>query len=92
MNNALNNFFAALQNAAEDPASLPQRQLVLSEAQQVVNRFQALNQEFIQQRESVKTQMQQGVKDANSLLKSIADLNLAISESPGLAQARCPWS
>ncbi|WP_417544501.1 flagellar hook-associated protein FlgK [Marinobacter sp.] len=90
LNNALNDFFASLQNAAEDPASLPQRQLVLSEAQQVVNRFQALSQEFVQQRESVKTQMQQGVKDANTLLKSIADLNLAISESPGLAQGRMP--
>jgi len=42
LSNALNNFFASLQNAAEDPTSLPQRQLVLSEAQQVVNRFQAL--------------------------------------------------
>ncbi|WP_100640293.1 flagellar hook-associated protein FlgK [Marinobacter salexigens] len=90
LNNALNNFFASLQNAAEDPASLPQRQLVLSEAQQVVNRFQALNQEFIQQRESVKTQMQQGAKDANTLLSSIADLNLAISQSPGLAQGKMP--
>lgn len=90
LSNALNNFFASLQNAAEDPASLPQRQLVLSEAQQVVNRFEALNQELIQQRESVKTQMQQGVKDANTLLKSIAELNNAISESPGLAQGREP--
>ncbi len=90
LSNALNNFFASLQNAAEDPTSLPQRQLVLSEAQQVVNRFQALNQEFVQQRESIKTQMQQGVKDANTLLKSIAELNLAISESPGLAQGRMP--
>lgn len=90
LSSALNNFFASLQNAAEDPASLPQRQLVLSEAQQVANRFQALNQEFIQQRESVKTQMQQGVKDANTLLKSIAELNLAISESPGIAQGKMP--
>lgn len=90
LSNALNNFFASLQNAAEDPASLPQRQLVLSEAQQIVNRFQALNQEFIQQRESIKTQMQQGVKDANTLLKSIAELNLAISESPGIAQGQMP--
>ncbi|WP_372970763.1 flagellar hook-associated protein FlgK [Marinobacter sp.] len=90
LSNALNNFFASLQNAAEDPASLPQRQLVLSEAQQVVNRFEALNQEFIQQRESIKTQKQQGVKDANTLLKSIAELNNAISESPGLAQGREP--
>jgi flagellar hook-associated protein 1 FlgK len=90
LNKALNNFFAALQNAAEDPTSLPQRQLVLSEGQQVVNRFQGLNEELIQQRESVKTQMQQGVKDANSLLKSIAELNLAISESPGVAQGKMP--
>ncbi|MFN2361879.1 MAG: flagellar hook-associated protein FlgK [Marinobacter sp.] len=90
LSDALNNFFASLQNAAEDPASLPQRQLVLSEAQQVVNRFEALNQEFIQQRESVKTQKEQGVKDANTLLKSIAELNNAISESPGLAQGREP--
>ncbi|AKV97962.1 flagellar hook protein FlgK [Marinobacter sp. CP1] len=90
LNTALNNFFASLQNAAEDPTSLPQRQLVLSEAQQVVNRFQALNQEFIQQRESIKTQMQQGVKDGNTLIRSIAELNLAISESPGIAQGRMP--
>lgn len=90
LNKALNNFFAAMQNAAEDPTSLPQRQLVLSEGQQVVNRFQGLNEELIQQRESIKTQMQQGVKDANSLLKSIAELNLSISESPGVAQGRMP--
>ena len=87
---SLNNFFAAMQNAAEDPGSLPQRQLVLSEAQSVVNRFQALHQEFIQQRELVKTQMTESVADANTLIKNIAELNLAISESPGLAQGNPP--
>jgi flagellar hook-associated protein FlgK len=86
----LNNFFASLQNAAEDPTSLPQRQLVISEGEQVVKRFSALNEKFIQQRESVKTQMQQGAKDANALIASIADLNSAIAQSPGLAQGRMP--
>lgn len=90
LNEALNNFFAALQSAAEDPSSLPQRQLVLSEAQAIVDRFQALQSEFIQQRESVKSQMRQGVKDANTLIETIADLNQAISESPGLAQGHDP--
>ncbi len=90
LNKVLNNLFASLQSASEDPASLPQRQLVLSEAQAVVDRFRALQQEFIQQRESIKTQMEQGIKDANSLIASIADLNLAISESPGLAQGHLP--
>ncbi len=90
LSKVLNNCFASLQNAAEDPTSLPQRQLVISEGQQVVNRFSALNEKFIQQRESVKTQMQQGAKDANALIASIADLNSAISQSPGLAQGRMP--
>ena len=90
LSKAMNNFFASLQNAAEDPTSLPQRQLVISEGQQVVNRFSALNEKFIQQRESVKTQMQQGAKDANALIASIADLNSAIAQSPGLAQGRMP--
>ncbi|MFL1404963.1 flagellar hook-associated protein FlgK [Marinobacter sp. M1N3S26] len=90
LSQSLNNFFAAMQNAAEDPGSLPQRQLVLSEAQSVVNRFQALQQEFIQQRELVKTQMTENVADANTLIKNIAELNLAISESPGLAQGNPP--
>lgn len=90
LSQSLNNFFAALQNAAEDPGSLPQRQLVLSEAQSLVNRFQALQQEFIQQRDLVKTQMTQNVEDANTLIKSIGQLNLAISESPGVAQGNPP--
>lgn len=90
LSTSLNNFFAALQNAAEDPGSLPQRQLVLSEAQSVVNRFQALHQEFVQQRELVKTQMSENVADANTLLSSIAELNLAISESPGVARGDMP--
>jgi len=90
LSTSLNNFFASLQNAAEDPTSLPQRQLVISEGEQVVKRFSALNEKFIQQRESVKTQMQQGAKDANALIASIADLNSAIAQSPGLAQGRMP--
>ncbi|WP_417548395.1 flagellar hook-associated protein FlgK [Marinobacter segnicrescens] len=90
LSQTLNNFFAAMQNAAEDPGSLPQRQLVLSEAQSVVNRFQALHEEFIQQRELVKTQQTQNVADANTLLNTVAQLNLAISESPGVAQGRLP--
>jgi flagellar hook-associated protein 1 FlgK len=92
LSNALNNFFSSLQNAAEDPTSLPQRQLVLSEAQQIINRFQGINNEFVQQRESIKTQMTQGVDDANSLIQSIASLNRDIAESPGLAQGREPNS
>lgn len=90
LNNALNNFFSAIQSAAEDPAALPQRQLVLSEAKALVDRFQAINEKFIQQRESVKSQMQAEAKDVSTLLASIADLNLAISETPGLAQGKEP--
>ncbi|BES71161.1 flagellar hook-associated protein FlgK [Marinobacter nanhaiticus D15-8W] len=90
LNNALNNFFSSIQSAAEDPAALPQRQMVLSEAKGLVNRFQSLHSEFIQQRQSVTGQMQAATSDVNSLLSSIAELNLAISESPGIAQGNMP--
>lgn len=90
LNNALNNFFASIQSAAEDPAALPQRQLVLSEAKGVVNRFQALHSQLVQQRESVNSQMTASANDVNALLSSVADLNIAISQSPGLAQGKMP--
>lgn len=90
LSKAINNFFASLQNAAEDPASLPQRQLVLSEAQTLVNRFQALQLELTQQQSIVNAQMQESVADANTLLSSIADMNLAIAKFPGLAQGKTP--
>lgn len=92
LNDALNKFFNSLKSAAEDPSSLPQRQVVLSEAQGVVNRFQGLQAQFIQQRESVNGQLQAGTSDVNSLLSSIADINLSISETPGLAQGQQPNS
>lgn len=90
LNNVLNNFFASIQSAAEDPAALPQRQLVLSEAQGVVNRFRAIHSKFVQQQDSVNSQMKASTNDVNGLLSSIADLNIAISESPGLAQGKMP--
>lgn len=90
LNNALNNFFSSIQSAAEDPAALPQRQMVLSEAAGLINRFQSLHSEFVQQRQSVTGQMQAATSDINSLLSSIAELNLAISESPGMAQGNMP--
>lgn len=90
LSTAINNFFASLQNAAEDPASLPQRQLVLSEAQTLVNRFQALNSELTQQQSIINAQMNESVADVNTLLNTVADLNLAIAKFPGTAQGREP--
>ncbi|WP_165855002.1 flagellar hook-associated protein FlgK [Marinobacter sp. JSM 1782161] len=90
LNDALNNFFSSLQSAAEDPAALPQRQAVLSEAENLVNRFQSLHGEMVQQRESVTGQMSAAASDVNSLLSTIADLNESISESPGIAQGNLP--
>lgn len=90
LNSALNNFFSSLQSAAEDPSSLPQRKLVLSEAAELTNRFGSLQTEMQQHRDSVTGQMEAGVSDINSLVKSIADLNTKISETPGLAQGSTP--
>ncbi|PVY75286.1 flagellar hook-associated protein 1 FlgK [Tamilnaduibacter salinus] len=90
LNSALNNFFSSLQSAAEDPSALPQRKLVLSEANELASRFQSLQTELRQQRDSVTGQMANAAKDVNSLIASVADLNTKISETPGLAQGEMP--
>ena len=90
LSGVLNNFFSSLQSAAEDPAAIPQRQLVMAEAQSLVTRFQSMNAQFIQQRQSVDQQLGNSISEINALAEGIARLNVAISESPGLAQGKDP--
>ena len=46
INNAIQNFFAALQGVTNDPASIPARQVLLSEAETMVSRFALVHSEI----------------------------------------------
>ncbi len=76
---SMSRFFEALSGAAEDPASAPQRQLLLTQTEGLVARFQSLSERL----ESIITGInQQLVADASSvkaLATGLAETNAAIA-------------
>ncbi|WP_271408478.1 flagellar hook-associated protein FlgK [Pseudomonas sp. Q1-7] len=76
---SLKSFFAAMQTAAEDPANIPARQLVLSEAEGLARRFNTVYDRLNAQNESLNKQMSAVSDQVNRLAGSIASLNQAIA-------------
>jgi len=80
---ALQAFFNGVQDVAANPASVPSRQAMLSGAQTMVARFQAINQRFTEIRDGVNSEVRSSVGVVNSYAQQIANLNQQI----GIAQS-----
>jgi len=80
---ALQAFFDSLQSAASDPSSIPDRQLVLSQAAGVVTRFNTLYDRLDSQQHGLGDQISSALDQANQLAKSIGALNLRIAGAHG---------
>ena len=76
---ALQNFFSSLQTAAEDPANIPARQLVLSEAEGLARRFNTIYDRLDAQNEFLNKQMTAVTDQINRLANGIGRLNEAIA-------------
>lgn len=76
---SLQKFFASLQTAAEDPANIPARQLVLSEAEGLAKRFNTLYERLGSQNEFANKQMQVVTEQVNRLAGTVGQLNQAIA-------------
>lgn len=72
---ALQQFFTGVQTVANDPASVPARQLLLSSAQALVARFHAMYERIQGIREGVNTQLQGVTAEINAYASQIAELN-----------------
>ena len=83
---ALSNFFAAVQEMAAYPASLPARQAMLSAGQALVSRFQAIDQRMSEIGAGVNAMITSEVGSINAYARQIADINQRIV----LAQAVGP--
>ena len=77
----LQNYFAALQTAIEDPAGLPARQLFLSEAQGLAGRFNSVHQQLATQNQFLNQQMTTVAEQVSRLAVSVAGYNDAISKA-----------
>jgi flagellar hook-associated protein 1 FlgK len=76
---ALQKFFQGVQTAAEDPANIPARQLVLSEGQGLARRFNTVYDRINEQNGFINTQMTAITDQVNRLATSVAGFNDAIA-------------
>ncbi|MBB3168441.1 flagellar hook-associated protein FlgK [Simiduia aestuariiviva] len=87
---AMQSFFASMQNGANDPTSVPSRQLIVSEAQNLATRFNTLFDRFDALNDGVTQQLTTAVAQVNSLAEVIAELNSKIALAFGEGQGAEP--
>ncbi len=87
---ALQDFFSAVQGVADHPASIPARQVLLSNAAGLTDRFQYLNQRLGDLRNSINTQLQTITTEINSLAQGIANVNKDIVDAVGSGAGAAP--
>lgn len=82
---AIKEFFNAVNTAADDPSSIPARQVLLSETEILTSRFDTMNSQFGQIREQINTDMVVITDQISSFAATIADLNTRIANEQGRA-------
>jgi flagellar hook-associated protein 1 FlgK len=75
----LERMFGALQSVVDDPSSLPARQVLISEANGLVDRFSSINDRLEEQTDIINGQMEVIAAEITTLGKSIAELNEQIT-------------
>jgi flagellar hook-associated protein 1 FlgK len=78
LNTALQNFFNSVQEVAANPSGVPERQLLISDAQNLVNRQQSMNRMFTDLNKEVNSEIRSIVSEVNGLADSISLLNREI--------------
>jgi flagellar hook-associated protein 1 FlgK len=77
----VNDFFGAVNESVNDPASLSNRQLLLTQSKQMTAGFKSVESRLVGQNDSVNKQLVAVADNISSMAKQIADLNRVIGES-----------
>jgi flagellar hook-associated protein 1 FlgK len=83
LSSGLQGFFDAAQNVADDPTSIPARQVMLTEADTLAQRFNTLSTQLDAFNQQVNLNLESSVDEVNLLAKGIAELNQVIIEASG---------
>ncbi|EAR09450.1 flagellar hook-associated protein FlgK [Reinekea blandensis] len=86
----LDRYFAALQGAADNPAYIPSRDVVLGEAQGLVDRFETISRYLQDINSTLNGQLKTSTEQVNAIAKGIAELNEEIVTARGDAAAQPP--
>jgi len=85
MEPAIEGFFKATNDVANDPSSITARTVMIDEANGLSHRFSMVNGRMEELRDQVNSDVKSTVKTINSYSKAIADLNKDISSALGRA-------
>ena len=83
MSAVLSAFFASVQTASANPSDVSARQVLLTNAQTLSNRFNAISTQLSQQKETINGQLSSMSDQVNQLTSSIASLNKQIAQVQG---------
>ena len=74
----LQGFFSAIQDLSTDPSAIASRQVLLSQGQALVNRFNTVYDQVFQQNDTLNTELDNVTSQITQLAKGIANLNESI--------------
>ncbi|HET8806927.1 MAG TPA: flagellar hook-associated protein FlgK [Methylophaga sp.] len=83
LSTGMDSFFDATQAVADDPTSIAARQVMLTEAETLANRFNTLDTQLTAANNQINLNLDAAVKDINTLAQGIANINRAITEADG---------
>lgn len=86
----LQRFFAAAQDVATDPTSVPARQVMIAEAESLSGRFGSLHEQLDGQRALVNGQIETTVNEINGLAQALAEVNGGIVAATGRGGGAAP--
>ncbi|MEG1041019.1 MAG: flagellar hook-associated protein FlgK [Pseudomonas sp.] len=78
ISSVLTSFFSALQTASASPSDPAARQLLLTQAQTLSNRFNAISTQMSQQNDNINSQLETMTGQVNKLTANIAEYNKQI--------------
>ncbi len=85
LSTSLQDFFNSFQQLADDPTSVPIRQVVLSEAQSLADRFHFLDERLNSIESGIKTLITNEVDEINAIALNIAEINQEIVTLQGVS-------
>ncbi|WP_165840035.1 flagellar hook-associated protein FlgK [Motiliproteus coralliicola] len=82
---SLDQFFSALQTGVDDPSSIPNRELILAQAEATAERFVEVDRQLRSQNEAINTKLSSATGEVNQMTKIVADLNelIRLADSRG---------
>ncbi len=90
LNTSLQKFFSAVADVSANPSALPERQVLVGESENLVNRHQNISRLLQQLNDETNSEMRSSVVEINGLANSIGELNREIVSASSSGRGALP--